>query len=68
MKKIPSVVQLPGGVRLSGVPFKIAEYHDDGRPKLFEILERGDEYSGDGACVLFANESWIRSPVIGKAK
>lgn len=59
LSKPPSVVQLPGGVRLNGIPFKIVAYHDDGTPKLFEICPQG----GTGHCRLYADEQWIRSSV-----
>lgn len=53
----PSVVQLPGGVRLSGVAFKVVGYDADGRPLTFEIMPPGER----GTCVLYADEAWIRS-------
>lgn len=56
----PSVVQLPGGIRLSGVPFKIVDRHEDGSPKTFEILPRMTSTKPD--CVLYADEEWIRGP------
>lgn len=56
----PSVVQLPGGVRLSGIPFRITERHEDGSPKTFEILPALTSSPVD--CVLYANEEWIRAP------
>lgn len=59
-RTIPSVVQLPGGVRLQGVPFRIVERHDDGSPRLFEIMPSGTKVEGPDLCVLFANEEWIR--------
>jgi hypothetical protein len=59
LKSIPSVVQLPGGIQLQGLPFKIVEYNPDGTPKLFELLPSGEK----GPCVLFAQEAWIRSPI-----
>lgn len=58
MKKPPSVVQLPGGIKIQGLPFRITERHEDGRPKTFELLPSGEK----GDCILFADESWIRSP------
>ncbi len=61
--KIPSVVQLPGGIRLTGVPFRIVAYNDDGSPKTFEIMPKNVAKSD---CVLFADEKWIRSPIEGK--
>jgi hypothetical protein len=68
LKTIPSVVQLPGGVKLKGLPFKIVEYHPDGRPKTFELLEPGQiDLKAEGSCFLFADEDWIRRPVPGKA-
>jgi len=57
LKAIPSVVQLPGGIQLKGMPFKIVEYNPDGTPKLFELLPPGE----DGPVRLFAQEAWIRS-------
>ena len=51
-KSIPSQVQLPGGVTLKGMPFKIVAYNPDGSPKLFELL--------------FASEKLLRNPWPGK--
>ena len=68
-KSIPSQVQLPGGIVLKGLPFKIVEYNPDGTPRLFELQPLGlHDIKADGACVLFAREDWIRSPVPGKAR
>ena len=63
LKSIPSVVQLPGGVVLKGLPFKILTYNDDGSPKTFELLPRDVHLAGPEACVLFADEGWIRRPI-----
>lgn len=60
LRKAPGVVQLPGGVRLTGVRFKIIDRHENGSPKTFEIMPPG---SFEGDCVLFADEEWIRRPV-----
>jgi len=63
-KSIPTQVQLPGGIVLKGIPFKIVEYHANGTPKLFEIQPAGGPFniSDDGACVLFAMEEIVRRP------
>lgn len=65
LKAVPSQVQLPGGIILKGLAFKITEYNADGSPKTFELLPRdAPRPVGDpAACVLFADETWIRSPV-----
>jgi hypothetical protein len=57
------VVQLPGGIVLKGLPFKILTYNDDGSPKTFELLPRGTATTHSNSCVLFADETWIRNPV-----
>ena len=82
-KSIPNQVQLPGGIILKGLPFKIVEYNPDGTPKPFKIVEYNPDgtpklfelqppgphdIKADGACVLFAHEDWIRSPMPGKAR
>jgi len=69
-KSIPSQVQLPGGITLKGMPFKIVEYNPDGTPKLFELQPHGGPFDikTDGACVLFAREELLRSPWPGKAR
>jgi hypothetical protein len=68
-KTIPSQLQLPGGITLKAMPFKIVEYNDDGTPRLFELQPAGPhDMAADGACVLFAQEAWIRSPQPGKAR
>lgn len=56
--KVPSVVQLPGGMKLQAIPFKIIEYHDDGSPKTFEILPASVDKA---EFWLFADENQIRS-------
>jgi hypothetical protein len=63
-KSVPSQVQLPGGIVLKGVPFKIVEYNPDGTPRLFELQPTGAPFDikDDGACVLFAREEIVRSP------
>lgn len=62
LKSVPSVIQLPGGVKLSGVKFRITERDEAGCPKTFEILPPGAESPKTDGCVLFADENWIRSP------
>lgn len=67
-RTIPSSVSIANGVTLKAMPFKIVEYNPDGTPKLFELLPAGPHnLNADGACVLFAQEEWIRSPQPGKA-
>lgn len=67
-KSIPSVVQLPGGIQLKGLHFKIVEHNPDGTPRLFELRPSGEQPPpGPGRCILFADEEWIRRPVPGKS-
>lgn len=61
LRKIPSSVQLPGGIRLDGIKFRITGYDEEGRPKTFEILSPGDE-STEGVWTLYAVEALIRKP------
>jgi len=63
-KTIPSQVQLPGGVVLKGLPFKIVEYNPDGTARLFELRPAEDAFdiTADGTCVLFAREELLRNP------
>lgn len=63
-KSIPSQVQLPGGILLRGLPFKIVEYHPDGTPKLFELQPASAPFDikQDSTCVLFAREELLRAP------
>lgn len=63
MKGIPKVVQLPGGVRLEGVAFRVVEYNDDGTPRLFELLPKGEPAVGKGIWILYAHEDSIRARV-----
>lgn len=58
LSSVPEKIQLPHGIQLRKIPFKILAYHDDGSPKTFEILPQ-NETSSD--CFLFAQEEWIRS-------
>lgn len=68
--RIPNQVTIAGGVVLKAMPFTIVAYNDDGTPKLFELRAPNEPHdmSKDGACVLYAQEEWIRSPQPGKAK
>lgn len=68
-KSIPSQVQLPGGILLKGLPFKIVAYNPDGSPKTFELQPPSSDFDikADGACVLFAREDLLRSPWPGKS-
>lgn len=59
---IPSVVQLPGGVSLRGVPFEVIGRDGDGRPVAFTISPPGTLLAGRGVWVLFADEDAIRRP------
>lgn len=56
LSKLPSVVQLPGGVRLSGIPFRIVARDEQDRPLMFQILPEGET----GDCALYADAEWIR--------
>ena len=63
-RSIPSVVQLPGGIRLRGVAFQITELDAEGRPLRFEVLpvERQHE-TGPLIWILYADETVLRTPV-----
>lgn len=69
-RTIPSQVQLPGGIVLKGMPFKIVAYNTDGSPRLFELQSPNASFDikEDDACVLFAREDWIRKPSPDKAR
>jgi hypothetical protein len=64
LKSIPTQVQLPGGLTLKGLPFKIVAYNDDGSPRLFELQPVGAAFDikAEGSCVLFAREELLRNP------
>ncbi len=55
-------MQLPGGVSLRGVPFRVIGRDADGRPLVLEIEPPGTPLSGRGVWVLFADEDAIRRP------
>lgn len=63
-KTIPTQVQLPGGILLKGMPFKIVAYNNDGTPKLFELQPANAAFDikQDSTCVLFAREEIVRQP------
>jgi hypothetical protein len=67
-KSIPSQVQLPGGIVLKAMPFKIVEYNPDGSPRLFELQPPGPSFDikEAGTCMLFAREELLRNPWPGK--
>ncbi len=60
LSSIPSQVQLPGGIILKGLPFRILSYNEDGSPLTFELLTT--PVDDDTSCTLYASERWIRSP------
>ncbi len=64
LKSIPSVVQLPGGVVLKGLAFKVIERNSNGSPKVFELLPAGvnGDPASDDSYVLWAHEEGIRRP------
>lgn len=61
MKRPPSIVQLPGGIKLQGLPFRVLEKNDDGSPRVFELLPKDHGPEGD-LWFLYADERLIRSP------
>jgi len=63
-KSIPSQVQLPGGIVLKSIPFRIVEYHADGTPKLFELQPANAPFDikEKSTCMLFAREEIMRQP------
>lgn len=69
LSAIPSVIQLPGGIRLTSVPFLITSYDVEGRPLSFEIQPPGSAMPPveKGGLVLFADEAWLRMSRVGKA-
>lgn len=69
-RAIPTHVNIPNGITLKAMPFMIVAYNDDGSPKLFELkpADVPHDMKADGACVLFAQEEWIRAPQASKAK
>jgi hypothetical protein len=62
LKTVPSVIQLPGGIKLNGIPFEIIEWNEDVSPLVFKILPKGSNFIGGKYCSLYAHEDWIRSP------
>jgi hypothetical protein len=61
----PSVVQLPGGIRLDGMRFKLVERDEQGRPKMFEVLPPEDKTPDEEVWILYAHEESIRKPKEG---
>jgi hypothetical protein len=62
---IPSVVQLPGGIRLRPIPFRVTDYDTNGRPLKFEIMpfgttEADTEKEPKPVFWLFASEEEVR--------
>ena len=62
-KTIPSTVQLPGKITLTGMLFTVVAWNDDGSPKLFELIGVGAK-PGDKQWVLFAHKETITAPNI----
>jgi hypothetical protein len=63
LKHPPSIVQLPGGIRLSAVDFKVEGRDEQGRPVLFRLLPEGSTIErNDDYWALYANESALRGP------
>ena len=70
-KSIPTQLQLPGGVVLKAMPFRVVEFNDDGTPKLFELQPEGafdikQAATDNGTVVLFASEQLLRKSWRGK--
>jgi hypothetical protein len=65
LKSVPSVVQLPGGVKLQAIAFKLIDVNPDGSPKTFELLPPNTTAGGPGIWWLFADAQAIRKPVPG---
>jgi hypothetical protein len=65
MKKIPKIVQLPGGVKLRGLVFQCIKYDDDGRPEIFTLMppEVAPTPGKKDEWILFADEERIRRPL-----
>lgn len=59
---IPSMIQLPGGVRLSGVAFAVRAVDAAGRPTLFEIMPVDHPHAGPSLYTLFVDEAQLRAP------
>lgn len=47
LSALPSVVQLPGGIQLKPMPFKITGYDEAGMPKAFELLPVAEMNAAD---------------------
>lgn len=65
--KIPSVVQLPGNVRLRPIPFRVTEFDKHNNPLVFEMMPRGTteadtEKEPKLVFWLFAQEEEVRKP------
>ena len=56
MRKMPSVIQLPGGVKLMGLVFEVLDYYEDGSPKTFVRTPTQSVHDkGKNLWVLFGN-------------
>ena len=64
---IPSVVQLPGGIRLTGVRVRAGDFFTNDAPRTFEILAPGTPPAAD-TWTLFADENAIRQPMPAAAR
>lgn len=62
LKSRPSVVQLPGGILLQGVRFRLTKRDADGRPLMFEVLPPNDRTPDEDVWILYAHEESIRKP------
>ena len=59
LKTIPSVIQLPGGIRLEALQLKVTEYADDGvTPKMFELMPKGSTVGKHGYVVYGSREQF----------
>ena len=62
LKAVPSVVQLPGGIKLQAIPFKVIKRDEAGRPIVFQIMPAGTPLGNDDEMwALFADEASIRA-------
>lgn len=70
-KSIPSQVQLPGGIVLKGLPFKIVEFNEDGTARLFDAFDPQEHHEawirlgrprGPAAAMRVVREAWGDDP------
>lgn len=60
LKKPPSIINLPGNVKVRAYDFRVTKLDAENRPVAFELVPAG---TGDTDCVLWAADFFVKNPL-----